>query len=359
MLRRNNTREVRIGNISIGNGNPIAVQSMTKTFTTDVEATLSQISKLHYSGCDIIRIAVPTKKDTKSLAKIVRQVEKPIVADIHFSADRAIESIEAGVAKIRINPGNVKKHEDLLRILDCAKANSVAIRIGINEASIRNLKQETPPEMRVALMMEEMKGYVNLFEDNNFTNIVLSAKSVDVCRTIQINEAFAKSFDYPIHIGLTHAGLPEDAMVPSAVAIGSLLANGIGDTVRVSLAGDPVAEIHAAQQILASLGLYEPNKPKIVVCPTCGRCMIDVISLAEKVKLATESIKKNLKIAVMGCVVNGPGEAADADVAICAGSGKGFVYSKGERVASVPEEDLIEALLDEIKSFNLPDKKTN
>jgi (E)-4-hydroxy-3-methylbut-2-enyl-diphosphate synthase len=349
MIKRNKVKTAYVGGVGIGDGFKVAIQSMTKTATSDVAATLRQVKLLEKSGCDIIRIAVPTRGDTQALAKIIENTNIPVVADIHFSPDRAIESIEAGAAKIRLNPGNIKDPKDVRRIIECAKSHKIAMRIGINEASIRDLKADVTEKKRVSLMVQEMKRYIRLFEKNGFDNIVISAKSVDVGRTVEVNRAFAKTFDYPIHIGLTHAGLPEDAIVPSAVALGTLLNEGIGDTIRVSLAGNPVNEITTAQDILVAAGLFTRQQPQLVVCPTCGRCMIDVVSLAKKVKQALKPIKRPIKVAVMGCIVNGPGEAADADVAICAANKKGFLYCKGKKVAVVPEEQLLEKMLELIE----------
>ncbi len=350
MLKRKEVKTAFIGDLKIGNGFKVAIQSMTKTATTDIEATVRQVRALQRVGCDIVRIAVPTKADTKALASVIEKAVVPIVADIHFSRPRAIEAIEAGAAKIRLNPGNIKEAADVRKIIDCAKAHNIAVRIGINEASIRDLKADVPEDKRVALMVKEMRRYIRLFENRGFDNIVLSAKSTDVRRTIEVNRAFSEAFDYPIHIGLTHAGLPEDAIVPSAVALGTLFNEGIGDTIRVSLAGNPVKEVKAAQDILAAAGLFQSGKPELVVCPTCGRCMVDVVSLAKKVKKAIKHIDKPVKIAVMGCIVNGPGEAADADVAVCAANKKGFLYRKGKKVAVVPEEKLLEKMLELIEA---------
>lgn len=351
MITRNKVKTAVVGNVKLGNGFKIAIQSMTKTATTDVAATLRQIKALQAAGCDIVRIAVPTRGDTEAFAKIAAKAGMPVVADIHFSADRAVEAIEGGAAKIRLNPGNIKDPKDVRRIIDCAKAHKIAMRIGINEASIRDLKADVSEKKRVALMVREMTKYVRLFEKNKFDNIVLSAKSTNVGRTVEVNRAFSQNFTYPIHIGLTHAGLPEDAVIPSAAALGTLLNEGIGDTIRVSLAGDPVREIAVAQDILSSVGLFEKQSPELIVCPTCGRCQLDVVSLAKKVKKAVKDIEKPIKIAVMGCVVNGPGEAADADVAICAANKKGFLYSKGQKIAVVAEENLLSELLKLINSM--------
>jgi (E)-4-hydroxy-3-methylbut-2-enyl-diphosphate synthase len=339
------------GPIKLGHQHPIAVQTMTKVFTTDVAACLRQIRQLDTVGCDLVRIAVPTKADTEALAKIIATSPIPVIADIHFSAARAIEAIEAGAVKIRLNPGNVKDKTDIRRIIDCAKYHKIAIRIGVNEASIRDLKSDVAPAKRTALMLKEMRSYVRLFEKCGFENLVLSAKSADIVRTIEVNRAIAENFDYPIHIGLTHAGLPEDALVPSSVAIGTLLAEGIGDTIRVSVAGDPVKEIQIGKQILQSLDLAPNKGPELIVCPTCGRCQVDVVALAKKVRKRLEGIEKGVRVAVMGCVVNGPGEAADADIAVCAGAGKGYIYKNGQKIAVVEEVHLLDALAKEIENF--------
>jgi (E)-4-hydroxy-3-methylbut-2-enyl-diphosphate synthase len=354
MLKRRKTKTVSIGPLLLGAGHPIFVQTMTKVFTTDVGACLRQIRQLEKAGCGLVRIAVPTRADTEALAKIIAKTSMPIAADIHFSADRAIEAIEAGAAKIRLNPGNIKDKKDIRRIIDCAKSNNIAIRIGINEASIRDLKEDTRPERRTALMLAEMKAYIRLFEKQGFDNLVLSVKSADPLRTIEVNRAIAAAFEYPIHIGLTHAGLPEDAIIPSSVVIGTLLAEGIGDTIRVSVAGGPVKEIQIGRQILQTLNL-EPNPgPQLVVCPTCGRCRIDVVALAGRVKRLLKDVTKPLHVAVMGCIVNGPGEAADADIAICAAEGKGYLYKNGTKIAVVEEAKLLDTLAKEIANYQQP-----
>ena len=348
-MKRRETKTVTVGNLKLGHRYPVAVQTMTKVFTTDVAACLRQIRKLEAAGCDMVRIAVPTKADTEAFAKIVAKTTMPVVADVHFSAARAIEAIEAGAAKIRLNPGNVKDKNDIKRIIDCAKAHTIAIRVGVNEASIRDLKADVPAAKRTVLMLKELKGYVRLFEKQGFDNLVLSAKSADTVRTIEVNRAIAAAFEYPMHLGLTHAGLPEDATIPSSVAIGTLLAEGIGDTIRVSIAGDPVREIEIGKAILQSLQLEPAKGPQLVVCPTCGRCRIDVVSLAKKVKRVLAEVDKPLHVAVMGCVVNGPGEAADADIAVCAGDGKGYLYKNGQKIAAVDEANLLDALKQEIQ----------
>ncbi|MFH1718792.1 MAG: flavodoxin-dependent (E)-4-hydroxy-3-methylbut-2-enyl-diphosphate synthase [Planctomycetota bacterium] len=350
MIKRTKTRTVQVGSVKIGSSAPIVIQSMTKVPTTDIGRCVKQVRQLVKAGCGLVRIAVPRRADTAAFAQIVQKVDVPLIADVHFSPDRAIEAIEAGAAKIRLNPGNIKNRKDILRIIDAAKMHKTAIRIGVNEASIRDLKAEpVPPAKRTALMLKEMKGYVRLFENRCFSQLVLSAKSSDVARTIDINRSIAGTFDYPIHLGLTHAGLPDDARIPSAVALGTLLAEGIGDTIRVSATGDPVEEAVIAKEILNSLGLHERSSPELIVCPTCGRTEIDLIKLAHQVERAIRRIDKPLRIAVMGCVVNGPGEAADADLAICAAKDKAYIYRDGRRISMVPESQIIPAMLEELR----------
>jgi (E)-4-hydroxy-3-methylbut-2-enyl-diphosphate synthase len=350
VLKRRKTKTVNVGQVKIGSRAPVVIQSMTKVPTVDVNRCVEQINQLANAGCRLVRLAVPRRADTDALVQIVQKVDVPLIADVHFSADRALEAIEAGAAKIRLNPGNIKNRKDILRIIDAAKIHKTAIRIGINEASIRDLrKQPVPAEKRTALMLREMKSYVRLFERCNFNSLVLSAKSSNVARTIEINRAISETFDYPIHLGLTHAGLPEDARIPSAIALGTLLSEGIGDTIRVSAAGDPVEEVEIAKQILIALGLHKRSHPELIVCPTCARADIDVVKLACQVEKAILKIDKPLRIAVMGCVVNGPGEAADAELAICAAKNKGYIYRNGRRVSVVPESQIIPALLEELQ----------
>ncbi len=350
MIKRRKTITVKVGPVKIGSRGPIVIQSMTKVPTVDVARCVKQIKQLAKAGCRLVRVAVPRRTDTDAFAQIVQKVDIPLIADVHFSAKRAIEAIEAGAAKIRLNPGNIKNRKDIIRIIDAAKMHKTAIRIGVNEASIRDLRKEpVPVQKRTALMLKEIKSYVRLFESRNFNSLVLSAKSSDVARTIEINRAVSETFDYPIHLGLTHAGLPEDARTPSAIALGTLLAEGIGDTIRVSVAGNPVEEAEIAKQILIALGLYERSSPELIVCPTCARSEIDVIKLARRVEKAISRIDKPLRIAVMGCVVNGPGEAADAELAICAAKNKGYIYRNGRRISVVPESRIIPALLHELQ----------
>jgi len=352
VITRRHTSSVRVGSVVIGSSAPVLIQSMTKVATTDIARCVRQVEQLAVAGCALVRIAVPRRADTIAFGQIVQKVRVPLIADVHFSADRAVEAMEAGAAKVRLNPGNIKKRQDIFRIIDAAKMHHVAARIGVNEASIRDLKKApVPPEKRTALMLEEMRNYIRLFEGRGFDQIVLSAKSSDALRTIEVNRAIAETFGYPIHLGLTHAGLPADASIPSAVALGTLLAEGIGDTVRVSAAGDPVVETEIAKAIVVSLGLVERTRPELVVCPTCGRTEIDLVKLAKRVDKALRKVEKPCRVAVMGCIVNGPGEAADADIAVCAAKDKAAFYLHGRRVAIVSEAEIIPRLLAAIEGL--------
>jgi (E)-4-hydroxy-3-methylbut-2-enyl-diphosphate synthase len=357
VIKRRKTKTVKVGTVKIGSSAPVVIQSMTKVSTTDIARCVRQVNQLVDAGCGLVRVAVPRRADTAAFAKIVQKVDVPLIADVHFSPNRAIEAIEAGAAKIRLNPGNIKNRKDVLRIIDAAKMHKIAIRVGVNEASIdsrnsiQDARRASSIEHRVSKMLREMKKYVRIFENRSFTQLVLSAKSSDTRRTIEVNRRIAETFPYPIHLGLTHAGLPEDARIPSAVTLGTLLAEGIGDTVRVSIAGDPVEETKIAKQILISLGLYVRSGPELIVCPTCGRVEIDVIKLARRVEKAISDIHKPLRVAVMGCIVNGPGEAADADIALCAGKNKAYIYRNGRRVSIVPESKAIPELLKELRKL--------
>ncbi len=352
MIKRRKTQVVCVGPIRIGSGHDVVIQSMTKVPTVAVSRCVRQVNQLVRAGCGLVRVAVATRSDSAAFAKIVQKVCVPLIADIHFSAARAIEAIEAGAAKIRLNPGNIKRRQDIYRIIDAAKLHGAAVRIGVNEASIRDLKAAAvPAAKRTALMLKEMKGYVRLFERRRFDQLVLSAKSSNPVRTIEINRRIAEQFDYPIHLGLTHAGLPEKAAIPSAAALGTLLAEGIGDTIRVSVAGNPMVEVKIAQQILGALGLYQSRGTELIVCPTCARAQVDIVKLARRVDKALGEIDKPVRVAVMGCIVNGPGEAADADVAVCAAKNKGYIYRHGRRTAIVSEERIVAALLAELRKL--------
>ncbi|UCG57600.1 MAG: flavodoxin-dependent (E)-4-hydroxy-3-methylbut-2-enyl-diphosphate synthase [Phycisphaerales bacterium] len=350
MVKRRKTLTVTVGSVKIGSSAPIVIQSMTKVPTVDIARCVRQIRRLAGAGCALVRVAVPRRADTAALAAIVPKAGIPLIADVHFSPARAIEAIEAGAAKIRMNPGNIKNRKDILPIIDAAKMHKAAVRIGVNEASIRDLgRQDVPLSKRTAMMLREMKRYVRIFENRGFNQLVLSAKSSDTVRTIEINRSIAVAFDYPIHIGLTHAGLPEEAQIPSAIALGTLLAEGIGDTIRVSLAGNPVLEAKMAKRILQPLGLAKRSTPELIVCPTCARAELDVVKLARRIQKALRDVGKPVRIAVMGCVVNGPGEAADADLAVCTAKKKAYFYRKGRRIAVVPEVEIIPRILQQLQ----------
>ncbi|MFA5863412.1 MAG: flavodoxin-dependent (E)-4-hydroxy-3-methylbut-2-enyl-diphosphate synthase [Phycisphaerae bacterium] len=353
-IKRHKTRSVQVGNLTIGGNAPISIQSMTNTLTQDVDATVRQINRLTDAGADIVRVAVPTQKDTAALKEILAQVRVPIVADVHFHFDRALEAISAGVHKIRLNPGNIRDRDKVARVIGAAKDANIPIRIGVNSGSIRTsdqLETKVDPRHMTKLMIEELDSYIRFFQAQRFEKLVLSAKSSDVPMTIALCQAIAKRYDYPLHLGLTHAGTVLTGSVRSADALGVLLFQGIGDTIRVSLSGDPVEEIYIAKQILADFGLRKFSSPELICCPTCGRCQIDLPKLAVQVEKQLRKIHKPVKVALMGCIVNGPGEAADADIALVAGRDCGFIYIKGKRIIRVTGPEMIKTLLRYIKIF--------
>ncbi len=351
---RHKTRPVTVGGLMIGGGAPVTIQSMTNTLTHDVDATIRQIDRLAGAGAEIVRVAVPSRKDTAALKDILAQVRVPIVADVHFHFDRALEAIAAGVHKIRLNPGNIRDRAKVARVIAAAKDAGIPIRIGVNSGSIRTadqLDEHLDARRMVKLMVEELDSYIQFFRKQKFENLVLSAKSSDVPMTIDLYQAIAKRYDYPLHLGLTHAGTILTGAVRSADALGVLLSQGIGDTIRVSLSGDPVEEVYVAKQILADFGVRKFNEPELISCPTCGRCQVDLPKVAAKVEKELRKVKKSIKVAVMGCIVNGPGEAADADIALVAGQDCGFIYIKGKRIARVKPDQMIMALLDHVKKL--------
>lgn len=330
MFKTKKTKVINIGSVKIGGGNPIAIQSMTNTPTTDINATVKQIKRLELAGCNIVRVAIPNQKAVAAFAEIKKQSNIPVVADIHFDHRLAIGAIEAGADKIRINPGNIKGADKLKEIIAKAKQYNIPIRIGVNKGSA---------DKEIIKLARE---YVKFFERQKFRKIVLSVKSSSVLETISAYQQAAKAFSYPLHIGVTEAGTEFAGVIRSSVGIGSLLAQGIGDTVRVSLTADPVKEIETAKHLLKSLNLYA--MPEIISCPTCGRTEIDLIALAQDTEKRMATIKKNITVAVMGCVVNGPGEAADADYGIAGGKGQGIIFAKGKKLKTVPEKELINEL---------------
>ena len=354
MITRRTTKQVPIGGVSIGGAASILVQGMTNVHTRDWERCLEQVKGLIDRGCELVRLAVPTKEDTSALTKIVGQVSVPIVADVHFHYRRALEAIEAGAAKIRLNPGNIQDRKQVEEVIAACKSHGVAIRVGVNEGSIgkrlsRGERQDH--DYVVNLMVEKLADYVRIFEANQFEPLVISAKSHDVRRSIAVNRAISETFDYPIHLGVTHAGDPLTGSVRSATALGTLLADGIGDTIRISLAGDPLTEIEVAWEILNSLGLRKRNRPELIACPTCGRMEIDLLRMMEEVKTGLREIHQPITVAVMGCVVNGPGEAEGADVALCGGRDKALIYRAGKKVATVTADKAVETLMDQVRIF--------
>ena len=344
MSQRRESREVKVGPVAIGGRAPVSVQSMTTTPTEDVDVTVSQIVELQELGCQIIRVAVPTKAAASSLSQIRSQISIPLVADIHFEANLALEAIRQGVDKVRINPGNIKDEAKLLAVVDAAKDAAIPIRIGVNSGSIRG-QDDTHADL-VDLMVETVLGYCGLFERRGFEDIVLSLKASEVMATMEAYRRIAPRCGYPLHLGVTAAGPPSTAVVKSAVGIGGLLSEGIGDTLRVSLTGPPHEEVGVGFGILKALGLHEAG-PEIVSCPTCGRCQVDLVKVVEQVEQRLPREGKHIRVAVMGCVVNGPGEARDCDVGIAGGKGFGFLFRRGEKVKKVPEEQMVDVLVAE------------
>jgi len=370
MSERRPTRQVsvgdpRVGVIRIGGDAPVSVQTMTAGYTHDVAATVTEINRLAAAGADLVRVAVPERKDTEALAEIIPEVRVPIVADVHFHFRRALEAVEAGVHKIRLNPGNISDRKQVEEVIAACRDRTLPIRVGVNEGSIveRKDKQKRMKELggvfserqhghMLALMITKLEEYLEIFYENDFYDLVLSAKSPDPTLVIDAYTEISKRFDHPLHLGVTHAGPKETGTIRSVVPLGHLLAAGIGDTVRISYANDPVYEVEDGLEMLYTLGLRERKGVDLIACPTCGRIQVDLFTLVQEVreKLAAE-IELPIKVAVMGCIVNGPGEAEGADVAIFAGDRRGIIYVQGEKVANVPEEEILEALLEECRKF--------
>lgn len=347
---RKNTKEVRIGNIKIGAGNPIAVQSMLNTPASDPSACVKQAKELEKAGCEIIRTAVPNLDCVKTVYALKENVKVPIVADIHFDYKIALECAEAGVDKIRINPGNIGSDDRVKAVADKCREKNIPIRVGVNSGSLEKeilAKYGSPtPEA----LCESALYHTSLLEKFDFDNIVISLKSSDVQKAYDAYTLISQKCDYPLHIGITEAGTQRMGIIKSAAGLGALLLNGIGDTMRVSLTADPINEVYAAYDILKALGIRK-HGVNIVSCPTCGRTKIDLISLASKVEDALKDCDKEITVAVMGCIVNGPGEAREADIGIAGGDGCGLIFKKGEILKKLPESDLLPALLDEIEKI--------
>jgi len=348
MIRRRSSVPLRIGKITIGGDAPIAVQSMTKTDTRNIAATVNQIRELEECGCEIVRVAIPDKEAVESLAVIKKSTSMPLIADIHFDYRLALMALEAGIDGLRLNPGNIRDREQIAKVVAAAKEREVSIRIGVNAGSLpANFKPTAPLAERMVDMTLEQ---IRLMESLDFGLIKVSLKAFDVPSTIRAYEMIADKMPYPLHLGITEAGLARVGAIRSAAGISILLYQGIGDTIRVSLTAHPCEEVVVAYEILKSLGLRQRG-PTLVSCPSCGRAEVDIIALAEAVDKYLKKISKPIKVAVMGCVVNGPGEAKDADVGIACGKGKGAIFRKGRVVNTVAEENLLEALIAELEKI--------
>jgi (E)-4-hydroxy-3-methylbut-2-enyl-diphosphate synthase len=370
MIVRRPTRKVVVGDeahgfVAIGGDAPVSVQSMTAGYTYDIEACVAEIHKLAAAGADLVRVAVPERKDTDALREILPRVQVPIVADVHFHFQRALEALEAGVHKIRLNPGNISDRAQVVDVIQACKQKKVPIRIGVNEGSIveRRDKQKRMKELGgvfsdnkhghfLAIMIAKLEEYLEIFHEQDFHDIVISAKSIDPLLVIDAYKEISKRFDYPLHLGVTHAGPKETGAIRSVVPLGHLLCSGIGDTIRISYANDPIYEVQDGLELCYVLGLRTRLGAELIACPTCGRIQVDLFTLVQDVRreLAKE-IRLPIKVAVMGCVVNGPGECEGADIAIFAGDRRGIIYVQGEKVANVPEELILSRLLEECKKF--------
>ena len=347
MIKRKRTKRIYVGDVPIGDGAPVVVQSMTNTDTRDVEATLEQIKQLKDAGCEIVRLAVPDEEAAESFGKIKQSVDIPLIADIHFDHRLAIMAIEKGADGIRINPGNMKK-SGLKEVIKAAKQASIPIRIGVNAGSLEKELLDKYHHPTVEALVESAIRSIRFFEDMGFDKIKISIKSSNVLDTIRAYELLSERTDYPLHLGVTEAGTLISGTVKSSIAIGYLLLKGIGDTLRVSLTRPPVEEVKVAYEILRAVGLRKVG-PEIISCPTCGRCQIDLFSLVEEVEKGLSDVKTPIKVAVMGCVVNGPGEAKEADIGIAGGKGNGILFKKGKLLKKVPEHLLAQTLIQEVK----------
>lgn len=350
-MLRNETKEVRIGDVVIGGDYPIAIQSMTNTRTEDVEATVEQILRLEAAGCEIVRCTVPTQEAAEALKEIKKRIHIPLVADIHFDYKMAIAAIENGADKIRINPGNIGSEERVKAVVDKAKEYNVPIRIGVNSGSLEKNLVEKYGGVTAEGIVESALDKIHMIENMGYDNLVVSIKSSDVLMCVKAHELLAPQCPYPLHVGITEAGTLYSGNIKSSVGLGIILNAGIGNTIRVSLTGDPVEEIRSAKLILKTLGLRKGGI-EVVSCPTCGRTKINLIDLANQVELMVQEFPLDIKVAVMGCVVNGPGEAKEADIGIAGGIGEGLLIKKGEIVRKVPEAELLETLRQELINWN-------
>ena len=346
-MYRDHTKIIKIGNRLIGGGNPIAIQSMTNTKTEDIKGTIAQIKNLENAGCDIIRCTVPSMEAALAISQIKREIRIPLVADIHFDYKMAIAAMENGADKIRINPGNIGSIDRVAAVVKTAKERNIPIRVGVNSGSLEKNLIEKYGGVTAEGIVESALDKVDMIEKLDYDNLVISIKSSDVLMCVKAHEILAQKTNYPLHVGITESGTLTSGNIKSAVGLGIILNQGIGDTIRVSLTGDPLEEIKSAKLILKTLGLRKGGV-EIVSCPTCGRTQIDLIKLANQVKQMVEEFPLDIKVAVMGCVVNGPGEAKEADLGIAGGIGEGLLIKKGEIIKKVPEEQLLDALYQEL-----------
>jgi (E)-4-hydroxy-3-methylbut-2-enyl-diphosphate synthase len=370
MIQRRKTRQITLGDakhgfVKIGGDAPVSVQTMTAGYTHEIDKCVAEIHKLAAAGADVVRVAVPEKKDTDALREILPQVGVPIVADVHFHFQRALEAVEAGVHKIRLNPGNISDRAQVEKVIDACKERRIPIRVGVNEGSIieRKDKQKRMKELGgvfsdnphghlIAIMVAKLEEYLDIFYERDFYDIAISAKSIDPMVVVAAYQEISKRFDHPLHLGVTHAGPKETGAIRSVAPLAHLLLSGIGDTIRISYANDPVYEVQDGLELAYVLGLRTRKGAELIACPTCGRIQVDLFKLVQDVrKKLAEEIQLPIKVAVMGCVVNGPGEAEGADVAIFAGDRRGIIYVQGEKVANVPEEQILDRLLEECRLF--------
>lgn len=381
MFQRRPTRQIsvgddRVGVVKVGGGlpgpdglpttpAPVSVQTMTAGYTHDVDRCIAEIHKLAAAGADLVRVAVPEKKDTEALREIIPAVKVPIVADVHFHFQRALEAVEAGVHKIRLNPGNINDRRQVIDVIQACKARKLPIRVGVNEGSIieRKDKQKRQKELGavfsehkhgylLAIMIAKLEEYLDIFYEQDFHDVAISAKSMDASLVIDAYSEISKRFDHPLHLGVTHAGPRETGCIRSVAALSGLLTRGIGDTVRISYASDPVFEVEDGLELMYALGLRERKGVDLIACPTCGRIQVDLFTLVQDVrKQLAAQVTVPMKVAVMGCIVNGPGEAEGADVAVFAGDRRGIIYVQGEKVANVPEPEILDRLLAECLAF--------
>ncbi len=348
-MKRENTRKIQIGNKVIGGGNPILIQSMTNTRTEDIEATVEQIHRLEKAGCEIIRCTVPTIEAAQAIKEIKKQITIPLVADIHFDYHMAVASIENGADKIRINPGNIGGEDKVAAVVDAARERNIPIRVGVNGGSLEKELVEKYHGVTAQGLVESALDKVHMIEKQNYENIVISIKSSDVLMCVEAHEILAERTDYPLHVGITESGTIISGNIKSSIGLALILNKGIGDTIRVSLTGDPAEEIKSAKLILRTLGLRKGGI-EVVSCPTCGRTKIDLIGLANQVEAMVEQFPLDIKVAVMGCAVNGPGEAKEADIGIAGGIGEGLL-KKGEIIKKVPEDQLLSVLKEELEHW--------